>query len=191
MINTVEQNQQNSLDHLEDVWLFGYGSLIFKVDFPFLEQQPASIAGWARRFWQGSHDHRGTPELPGRVVTLIESPGEICEGMAYRVTPDTFKHLDYREKNGYLRFFAPLNFKVDNHSAAEGVVYVASPDNPAFLGEASLFSMASQIAHSHGLSGSNAEYLLTLVSALKGLDANDPHVFELAEAVRAILKNGS
>ncbi|EAR09866.1 gamma-glutamylcyclotransferase [Reinekea blandensis] len=186
MINTVEQNRQQSLDHLEDVWLFGYGSLIFKVDFPVLERRVASIDGWARRFWQGSHDHRGTPEHPGRVVTLIQAPGERCLGVAYRVSPETFSHLDHREKNGYLRFFEPLTFQDPEHEPADALVYVASEDNPAFLGEAPLAEMVEQIARSHGPSGHNADYLLNLDSALRELGAEDAHVATLSDAVRRL-----
>ena len=88
---------------MQAIWLFGYGSLIYKVDFPYLERRRARLDGWARRFWQGSHDHRGTPEAPGRVVTLVPDAASVCVGMAYRVTPDVFAHLDHREKNGYVR----------------------------------------------------------------------------------------
>lgn len=183
--NTIDINQAaHSLNHLDSVWLFGYGSLIYKVDFPYLERRPACIRDWERRFWQGSHDHRGTPESPGRVATLIESPGAICQGMAYRVSPDTFSHLDHREKNGYLRFFTALLF--DNDDQAEGLVYVAGPDNPAFLGPAPVEDMAAQIARSHGPSGANADYLLSLAEALAELGAQDEHVFELAERVRGM-----
>lgn len=187
MINTVSQNQQLSLDEYESVWLFGYGSLIFKVDFPYLEKQVASIHGWERRFWQGSHDHRGTLENPGRVVTLTKVEGAECLGMAYKVTPDTFAHLDHREKNGYLRFFTPLHFVDSQHPHAEALVYVGAPDNPAFVGDAPLEEMAKQIASSHGPSGSNAEYLLELDAVLKQLGADDAHVSELSQAVRLCL----
>lgn len=200
--NTIALNQQQALDHLERVWLFGYGSLIYKVDFPYLEKRPAYIEGWQRQFWQGSHDHRGTPDAPGRVLTLIKTPGAICVGMAYAVTPDVFEHLDHREKNGYLRFFTPLHWLPDvNHNAnnsaaenaaettAEGLVYVASPENEAFLGPAPLPELAQHIANSHGPSGANSEYLLRLDDALRELGGPaleyDQHIFALADAVRA------
>ncbi|MDX2438517.1 MAG: gamma-glutamylcyclotransferase [Acidobacteriota bacterium] len=164
------------------VWLFGYGSLIWRVDFPFLEVQRASIEGWARRFWQGSHDHRGVASDPGRVLTLIEAPGERCVGRAYLVETETFAHLDHREKNGYERRTVDLSL---DGAAVPGVVYIGPPTNHAFLGEAPLEEIAAQIRRSAGPSGTNLEYLLELAAALRRFDISDPHVFELESMVRA------
>lgn len=176
--NTIELNQAMShFDGHDRVWLFGYGSLIYKADFPFLERKPARIYHWSRRFWQGSHDHRGTPQQPGRVVTLIETPGATCEGMAYLITPEEFAHLDFREKNGYLRVLTDIHFQ--GGGTASGVVYVANPDNTAFLGPASEFEIAQHIARSQGPSGKNSDYLLQLAQALRGLDEVDEHVFAI------------
>ncbi|RZA31933.1 MAG: gamma-glutamylcyclotransferase, partial [Lysobacteraceae bacterium] len=82
--DTIARNRlMNRFDSHASVWLFGYGSLIWKADFPYIERRPASIGGWSRRFWQGSHDHRGTGSAPGRVVTLVAEDGATCHGMAY------------------------------------------------------------------------------------------------------------
>lgn len=167
---------------LDSVWLFGYGSLIYKAGFPFLERRPATIHGWVRRFWQGSHDHRGTPAHPGRVATLVRHDGARCTGMAYRIAPSTFEHLDIREKNGYLRFTTPLVF--DDNSEQEGLVYIATQDNDAWLGPASDADIAAHIAGSRGPSGPNDEYLLRLATALRELGADDPHVFALERALK-------
>jgi cation transport regulator ChaC len=161
------------------VWLFGYGSLIFKADFPFIERRPASIRDWTRRFWQGSHDHRGTPDAPGRVATLTPQAGAVCDGMAYLITPEVFDHLDHREKNGYLRLSTAILF--EDGLSEEGLVYIAAQDNAAFLGPAPERDIARQIAGSSGPSGHNRDYLVELATALRILGKDDPHVFEIEQ----------
>lgn len=175
VINTSKEE----FDGQESVWLFGYGSLIFKADFPFVERRPASIRNWTRRFWQGSHDHRGTKQSPGRVVTLVPQAGAVCVGMAYLITPQVFGHLDHREKNGYVRIATDIAFK-DGDSAA-GLVYIASEQNEAFLGPASELVIAMQIANSVGPSGRNRDYLIELAGALRALGTDDPHVFAIEQ----------
>ena len=186
--NTIALNKKRQpLHHFNSVWLFGYGSLIYKTDFAYLNAKPACIYGWQRRFWQGSHDHRGTPDAPGRVLTLIATPGARCAGMAYQVTPDTFEHLDHREKNGYLRVFTPLHW-LDETGETEGVVYIASADNAAYLGPATDADIAAHIAKSCGPSGSNSDYLLKLTQALRAMGQHDEHVFAIEHELLRLLQ---
>ncbi|MBZ5488414.1 gamma-glutamylcyclotransferase [Halomonas aquamarina] len=185
LIDTTAINQQrNHFDDDADIWVFGYGSLIWKADFTYLERRSAYITGWERRFWQGSHDHRGTPQAPGRVVTLTPVKGALCHGMAYRITRDVLAPLDHREKNGYLRELTPMHFA--DGSQAQGLVYMATEDNPAFLGPAPLEAMAHQIACAEGPSGPNRDYLLNLASALRDLEVEDTHIFALEERLQRL-----
>jgi cation transport regulator ChaC len=181
---TAANRHRHDFSGRDSVWLFGYGSLIYKADFAFLERRPARIQGWIRRFWQGSHDHRGTPQAPGRVATLVPEPGAVCAGMAYRVAPDVFGHLDVREKNGYLRFTTPLEF--DRGPSAEGLVYIAAEDNAAWLGPAPEDAIARHVAASHGPSGSNREYVLRLAEALRDMGEDDAHVFAIEHHLNRI-----
>ena len=164
-------------------WVFGYGSLIWKQDFPVLASRKGFITGWARRFWQGSHDHRGTPTRPGRVLTLVEAAGQRCGGRAFLVEPEVFDHLDHREKNGYERLEIDIHF--DEQTEA-GLVYRATPDNHAYLGEAPIEEIARHIAESEGPSGRNRDYLLELAKALRDIGEVDAHVFELESRLLAL-----
>lgn len=167
-------------------WVFGYGSLIWRVDFPYRERRRAVVAGWARRFWQGSRDHRGTPRLPGRVVTLIPAARAECVGVAYRVDASVLAHLDHREKDGYERVGVAMRTAA---GVVDGIAYIAPAGNPGFLGAAALDVLAAQIRCAAGPSGTNREYLRELAEALRRLDANDAHVDALLGALAA--NNGS
>ncbi len=161
-----------------DEWVFGYGSLIFRVDFPYLERHPAWIDHWQRRFWQGSHDHRGTPTAPGRVLTLAPAPGARCGGVVYRVRRRVLAALDHREKNGYERY--RISIALADGGRLDGITYLAPPDNPAFLGPAPDEAIARQMARSSGPSGNNADYVIDLARALRAMGETDEHVFALA-----------
>lgn len=108
--------------------------------------------------------------------------------MAYKLKADvvaaTFEQLDYREKNGYERHPVQLNF--DDGSTTQGLVYIADAGNFAYSGEAPLAELAKIIARSIGPSGNNWDYLYELAAALRELNINDPHVFELETVVRKL-----
>ncbi len=185
--NTIKENQRRcQLNKNEQVWLFGYGSLIYLVDFPYLESRLANVRGWSRRFWQGSHDHRGTESNPGRVVTLIEEQDTVCGGIAFRVEASVFRQLDEREKNGYLRVATEMTF--DDGSQANGLIYIATADNEAYLGEASDVEIAQHICGAEGRSGANSDYLLELAKSLRELGLHDQHVFDIETHMLRIMK---
>jgi glutathione-specific gamma-glutamylcyclotransferase len=190
------------------MWIFGYGSLIWKVNFAYEESEVGYIRGYVRRFWQGSEDHRGTPEQPGRVVTLIPhekyltypdehraSTDDIVWGRCYRIALDdideVMKYLNYREKNGYTVDYVDFHPRSQpNKIIHRALVYIANEDNEAYLGYESTKSIADHILRSSGPSGPNIEYLLELYQALCDLvpDHRDDHLHDLVEAARKFME---
>ena len=171
-----------------DLWVFGYGSLVWRPAFPHAERRPGTIVGWSRRFWQGSTDHRGVPEAPGRVVTLVAAPDERCWGVAFRVAREAVDEvidtLDHRERGGFDRREVVVEFCEARHAPEPALVYIANERNPNYLGPAPSDAIAAQIRRSHGPSGSNVEYALRLAAALREMNAVDDHVFEVAALLK-------
>ncbi|KAK5199212.1 hypothetical protein LTR72_001337 [Exophiala xenobiotica] len=181
----------------EDFWLFGYGSLIWKPPPHF------GLTLGVEVFL--SEDHRGTPDAPGRVATLIQrsfwetldDPQRQTEddhvwGVAYHIIPSKVKevkeYLDIREINGYSIQYTPFHPADTGLSDLHCLVYIGMPDNPQFLGALRPQEIAEIINRSIGPSGENREYLLHLEKALEDLsvDSHDEHITDLARRVRAL-----
>ncbi|SPN97190.1 related to E.coli cation transport protein [Cephalotrichum gorgonifer] len=152
-----------------------------------------------------SEDHRGTPEEPGRVVTLIErsywealadnhhSAPDRVWGVAYRIKRDMVSevkdYLDIREINGYSIQYTPFH-PADGGRTIRTLVYIGTPDNPQFAGVQDPVALSEHISRSHGPSGPNPEYLFNLETSLNDLskEAEDHHINDLSNRVRAILE---
>ncbi|KAI9468636.1 hypothetical protein LPJ78_005279 [Coemansia sp. RSA 989] len=189
------------------LWVFGYGSIIYRVDFPIEDQVFGFIHGRKRAFLQKSHDHRGTPETPGRVCTLIphiewnsmfpDDPADsqsVCWGMAYKVKSgmeqEVKRHLDYREKDGYTVDFVDVFQEPDGLPVVSQVlVYVGVSSNPSFAGPSSLEDTARVIAMAQGPSGTNRDYLFKLCDSLRlhHPEALDPYLAKLEAMVKSII----
>nr|XP_027092382.1 gamma-glutamylcyclotransferase 2-3-like isoform X6 [Coffea arabica] len=161
------------------MWVFGYGSLIWKTGFHYDDRLVGFIKGYRRVFYQGSTDHRGTPDFPGRTVTLEPAEGEVC-------------YLEVREKQydqkAHVDIFSDRAATVPVVSGV--LIYIASADqklNRNYLGPASLQEIANQIVRAEGPSGPNRDYLFQLEKALTLLGCEDRHVIDLANEVRSIL----
>ncbi len=168
-----------------NLWIFAYGSLIWRPAFPHVERRPAFIRGWARRFWQGSTDHRGVVSAPGRVVTLIRAPRDCCWGVAYcvaaRERDRVLERLDHRERGGFDRTQVRVEFRNRCDPPVQALTYLASERNRNYLGSASDAEIVDQIRHAQGPSGPNTEYALRLAQALRDIDATDDHVFAITD----------
>lgn len=169
-------------DELSPLWIFAYGSLIWRPDFPVEEEHPARIKGYVRRFWQASEDHRGTKETPGRVLTLVPRSDEYCQGVLYRVASKererVLEMLSVREKGGYTPLVLPAETR--GGDMVDALVYVANAENPLYVGEEAESTTVQTILSSEGPSGHNIEYVLRLSDALSGRDLSCEHVFRMA-----------
>ena len=175
--------------------VFGYGSLLFRPDFPFSARRGAYVSGWQRRLDQGSPDHRGTPSRLGRVATLVFAPDARCGGAVYTIDvahrDQVLAQLDHRERGGYARIEVEAFFvgrESAPHASVMATTWIATAENPYYLGPAAFEAMVAQIRTATGPSGANADYVRHLAGALAELGVEDPDIALIADALKTETK---
>ena len=170
------------------LYLFAYGSLIWKPEFTALEHRRAIAYGWHRTFCLELKSWRGTPEVPGLMLALDRCG--CCEGVLYRL-PDNDHHdqlrrlvrreLGYREDVAATRW---INVRTDA-GTARALVFYAGPRGSDYAGKRSVEEVARILACAAGHMGSCAMYLYQTVAKLEEHGVHDRHLWHLQELVAA------
>jgi cation transport protein ChaC len=169
----------------DEFWVFGYGSLIWRPGFDFIERVPAKLIGLHRALCVYSFVHRGTPEQPGLVLGLDR--GGACRGVAYRADPgkrdEIIAYLREREQvtSVYLEIWRSVTVATHPERQVRALLYCVDRSHAQYAGRLSLDAQAHLVRHGHGRSGNNRDYVLSTVEALEALGCRDRDLHLLAQ----------
>jgi cation transport protein ChaC len=171
-----------------DLWVFGYGSLMWRPGFDFVEKVQARLIGEHRALCVYSFDHRGTPEKPGLVLGLDR--GGACRGVAFRVEATkreaTIAYLRDREQTTKVYREVMRSVWLDN-SARERVsalTYVADRSHVQYAGRLTLAEQLRLVRQGHGRSGINSDYVISTVAAIEQLGFRDEQLHRLTAMLK-------
>lgn len=170
------------------LWVFGYGSLIWRPGFAAAERRPALLRGLHRSFCVVSHVHRGTPERPGLVAGLDR--GGACRGMAFRVAAGEETAVrDYlREREQvtlvYRETMRPIELLDGGGGRIHALCFVADHQHEQYGRGLSLDQQAALVRQGVGQSGSSIDYLEDMIESLARLGIRDAGLLRLQTAVR-------
>ena len=168
---------------MSDLWIFGYGSLMWRPDFVFEEAVPARLTGYRRCFCIYSTNHRGAPARPGLVLGLDR--GGVCDGVAYRIAPQNARaiadYLRVREQvNGvYHEALVPITLHEAERREVFAQAYIVERAHPSYTGPLPLRVQAALIRGAKGISGANLDYLINTLAHLHSLHIREPELQRL------------
>lgn len=178
-----------------DIWIYGYGSLMWDPGFHFSEVRLAHLHGYQRRFTYWTRIARGTRERPALMLTLEKQADDACRstGLAFRISAELAEvesaMLWRREmlRNGYCPTLLPLDTP---QGPLQALVFACNPAHDDYAGEMPLDETAAIIAVATGAIGSNREYLEQMAAQLQTLQIADPYVEQLLHRVRQLTPPG-
>jgi cation transport protein ChaC len=167
-----------------DLWVFGYGSLMWRPGFAFIEQVPARLIGEHRALCVYSFDHRGTPEKPGLVLGLDR--GGACRGIAFRIAAkrrsETVEYLRAREQttNVYREVMRSVWLENEGRERVSALAYVVDRSHVQYAGRLTLTDQLRHVQQGHGRSGNNRDYVLSTVKSIEAQGFRDSQLHQLA-----------
>jgi cation transport protein ChaC len=167
-----------------DLWVFGYGSLMWRPGFEHLEKVPARLIGEHRALCVYSFVHRGTPEKPGLVLGLDR--GGACRGVAFRVAEkrraETVAYLRAREQvtSVYREVMRSVWLEDDARQRVSALAYVVDRGHMQYAGRLSIAEQLRHVLQGHGQSGVNRDYVLATVKAIEAEGFRDAQLHQLA-----------
>lgn len=178
-----------------ELWVFGYGSLMWRPGFRFIDAQRARLSGWHRSFCLVSRHHRGTSSKPGLILGLDR--GGSCEGVAFRIAAadaqQILRDLRAREQISgvYRELILPVVLDTLPRRTVSALVYVAERYHPSFVRGMPAWQQARIIASASGKSGRNVDYLIATIAEFRRLQIKEPALERvLACAARLALSPG-
>jgi glutathione-specific gamma-glutamylcyclotransferase len=172
-----------------DLWVFGYGSLMWRPGFAYLERVPARLVGLHRALCVFSFVHRGTPERPGLVLGLDR--GGMCRGIAYRVAATaraaTIDYLRSREQvtSVYLEIMRQIELEEPARRRVRALCYTVDRSHVQYAGRLTLAESLHHVRQGHGSSGANRDYVLETVRALEALGYRESDLHLIAEQLQS------
>lgn len=172
----------------QDLWIFGYGSLMWDPGVHFAEVRRADLHGFGRRFSYRTIMGRGTPTCPALTLSLEPATG-CCSGLAFRIAADRADAesalLWRREmlRDGYRPALLPV---ATPQGAVTALVFASNHAHPDYVGAMSLIDEARIIASACGVIGTNRDYLVQVAAQLDTLGIADAYIQELMGQVQAL-----
>ncbi|WP_094540947.1 gamma-glutamylcyclotransferase [Brucella grignonensis] len=164
---------------MNDFWVFGYGSLMWRPGFAHVETMRARLHGYRRSLCIYSHVHRGTPDQPGLVLGL--DAGGSCLGIAFRVpgemTNEVMIYLREREMSNHVYHEKWLRLRLADGRDVQAVTYVADRRHIQYAGSLKAEDAAAIVATAQGDSGANVDYVSNTLAHLRNMRVRD-HALE-------------
>ena len=171
-----------------ELWVFGYGSLMWRPGFAYLERVPARLIGLHRSLCVFSFVHRGTPERPGLVLGLDR--GGMCRGIAFRVAAaarhETVEYLREREQvtSVYVETSRQIDLEDKTRRRVRALCYIVDRSHVQYAGRLTLAEQLHHVRQGHGRSGANRDYVIETVKSLEELGYRDGELHLLAERLK-------
>lgn len=173
-----------------ELWVFGYGSLMWRPGFAHMERAPARLIGLHRSLCVFSFVHRGTPERPGLVLGLDR--GGMCRGIAFRVAAakraETIAYLRGREQvtSVYVETMRQIELEDRERRKVRALCYTVDRGHVQYAGRLSLAERLHHVRQGHGRSGPNRDYVLATVQALEALGYRETDLHLLAGRLKGL-----